>query len=112
VRLAVRVLDSLDEEIIEFRWGPDWLVWDTEQAKQQYTQHGEYRLRPDLVGTSTTVRVEVTVEPNLLIRDCFIKRAGKTIIDTANMACDGKYCEARLPIKPSRSGCSTSVCAF
>jgi hypothetical protein len=27
VRLAVRVLGRLDEEVLEFRWGPNWLVW-------------------------------------------------------------------------------------
>ena len=44
VRLAIRVLGRLDEEILEFRWGPDWLVWDAERTKQQYAQHVEYRL--------------------------------------------------------------------
>jgi uncharacterized protein YndB with AHSA1/START domain len=84
VRLAVKVLGRVDEEILEFRWGPDWLVWDAEQTKQQYAQHVEYRLRPDHIGTSTTVTVDVTVEPASLIPDYFIKRAGKTIIDAAN----------------------------
>jgi uncharacterized protein YndB with AHSA1/START domain len=84
VRLAVKVLGRVDEEILEFRWGPDWLVWDAEQTKQQYAQHVEYRLRPDHIGTSTTVIVDVTVEPDSLIPDYFIKRAGKTIIDAAN----------------------------
>lgn len=84
VRLAVKVLGRVDEEILEFRWGPDWLVWDAEQTKQQYAQHVEYRLRPDHVGTATTVTVDVTVEPASLIPDYFIKRAGKTIIDAAN----------------------------
>ena len=55
VRLAVRVLGRLDEEILEFRWGPDWLVWDAERTKLQYAQHVEYRLRPDHTGTSTAV---------------------------------------------------------
>ena len=55
VRLAVRVLGRLDEEILEFRWGPDWLVWDAERTKQQYAQHVEYTLRPDHTGTSTVV---------------------------------------------------------
>jgi hypothetical protein len=83
VRLAVRVLGRLDEEILEFRWGPDWLVWDAERTKLQYAQHVEYRLRPDHTGTSTAVRVDITVEPDSLIPDYFIKRAGKTIIDAA-----------------------------
>jgi hypothetical protein len=84
VRLAVRVLGRLDEEILEFRWGPNWLVWDAERTKQQYAQHVEYRLHPDHTGTSTAVTVDVTVEPASMIPDFFIKRAGKTIIDAAN----------------------------
>ena len=83
VRLAVKVLGILDEEILEFRWGPDWLVWDAEPTKQQYAQHVEYTLRPDHTGTSTVVTVGITVEPDSLIPDFFIKRAGKTIIDAA-----------------------------
>jgi Polyketide cyclase / dehydrase and lipid transport len=101
VHLAVRVLGRLDEEILEFRWGPDWLGRDAEQTKQQYAQHVEYRLRPGHIGTSTTVTVDVTVEPDSLIAVYFIKRAGKTIIDVANEGCDSEYCEARLPIELS-----------
>jgi uncharacterized protein YndB with AHSA1/START domain len=84
VRLAVKVLGRVDEEILEFRWGPNWLVWDAQQTKQQYAQHVEYTLRPDHTSTSTSVTVDVTVEPDSLIPDYFIKRAGKTIIDAAN----------------------------
>ena len=40
------------------------MVLDTEQTKQQYAQRVEYRLRPDHIGTSTTVTVVVTVEPD------------------------------------------------
>ena len=36
LRLAVRVLGVLDEKVLEFRWGPNWLVWDAEHTKQQY----------------------------------------------------------------------------
>ena len=84
VRLAVKVLGRIDEEVLEFRWGPDWLVWDAERTKQRYAQHVEYRLCPDHTGTSTVVTVDVTVEPDSLIPDFFIKRAGKTVIDAAN----------------------------
>jgi len=84
VRLAVRVLGRIDEEVLEFRWGPNWLVWDAERTKQQYAQHVEYTLRPDHTGTSTVVTVVATVEPDTLIPDFFIKRAGKTVIDAAN----------------------------
>jgi uncharacterized protein YndB with AHSA1/START domain len=83
VRLAVRVLGRLDEEVLELRWGPDWLVWDAEPTNQQYAQHVEYTLKPDHTGMSTTVTVDVTVEPDSLIPEFFIKRAGKSIIDAA-----------------------------
>ena len=86
VRLAVRVLGRLDEEILEFRWGPNWLVWDAEPTKQQYAQHVEYTLHPNHTGTSTAVRIDVTVEPDSFIPDFFIKRAGKSVIDAATEA--------------------------
>jgi Polyketide cyclase / dehydrase and lipid transport len=83
VRLAVRVLGVLDEEVLEFRWGPNWLVWDAERTKQQYAQHVEYTLQPDHTGSSTVVMVDITVEPDSLIPEFLIKRAGKSIIDSA-----------------------------
>jgi uncharacterized protein YndB with AHSA1/START domain len=83
VRLAVKVLGRIDEEILEYRWGPDWLVWDAEPTTNQYAQHVEYSLRPERTGTSTVVRVDITVEPNSLYPDFLIKRAGKSLIDAS-----------------------------
>ena len=83
MRIAVKVLGLFDEEVLEYRWGPDWLVWDAERTTQQYAQHVEYRLRPDHTGISTVVTVDVTVEPDSLIPDFLIKRAGKAMIDAA-----------------------------
>jgi hypothetical protein len=60
------------------------MVWVAEQTKQQYAPHVEYRLRPGHIGAYTTVTVGVTTEPDSLIPDYRIKRAGKTIIDAAN----------------------------
>ena len=60
---ACLLLGQLDEEVLEFRWGPNWLVWDAEPTKQRYAQHVEYTPRPDHTGTSTVVTVDVTVEP-------------------------------------------------
>lgn len=83
VRIAVKVLGRLDEEVLEYRWGPDWLVWDAERTSRQYAQHVEYKLRPDHTGTSTVVRVDITVEPDSFYPDFLIKRAGKSVIDAA-----------------------------
>ena len=35
VRIAVKVLGIVDEEVLEYHWGPDWLVWDAERTTQQ-----------------------------------------------------------------------------
>lgn len=83
VRIAVKVLGRLDEETLEYRWGPDWLVWDAERTSRQYAQHVEYRLQPDHTGASTVVRVDITVEPDSFYPDFLIKRAGKAVIDAA-----------------------------
>jgi hypothetical protein len=81
VRIAVKVLGQIDEEVLEYRWGPDWLVWDAEPTKRQYAQHVEYRLKPDPMRTSTVVRIDITVEPDFLIPDFLIRRAGKSVVD-------------------------------
>ncbi len=51
-------------------------------------------------------------KPGADIRDYSIERSGKTIIDAANEACDGKWCKARRPVKSSRSGYFNLPCAF
>jgi hypothetical protein len=81
VRIAVKVLGRADDEVLEYRWGPDWLVWDAERTTRQYAQHVEYTLHPQPDGAATVVRIDVTVEPDSLIPDYFIRRAGKAVID-------------------------------
>ena len=80
VRLAVRVLGVLDEEILEFCWGPNSLVWDAEPTKQQHAQHVEYT-----------------------IPDFFIKRASKSIIDAATDGLRERVLRGKASINPSRS---------
>ncbi|MEN3318828.1 MAG: hypothetical protein V7643_2229 [Mycobacterium sp.] len=100
VCLAVRVLGVLDEEVLEFRWGPNWLVWDAERTKQQYAQHVEYTLQPDHTGTSTVVTVDITVEPDSLIPEFLIKKAGKTIIDAATDGLRNRVLKGKPPDQP------------
>jgi len=100
VRLAVRVLGVLDEEVLEFRWGPNWLVWDAERTKQQYAQHVEYTLQPDHTGASTVVTVDITVEPDSVIPEFLIKKAGKTIIDAATDGLRNRVLKGKPPDQP------------
>ncbi|MFI5510176.1 SRPBCC family protein [Mycobacterium sp. NPDC051804] len=81
VRIAIRVLGRVDEETFEYRWGPDWLVWDGEPSALQNAQHIEYTLRPDPTRTSTVLRVELTVEPDSLIPHFLLNRIGSAVIE-------------------------------
>lgn len=83
VRVAVRVLGLLDEEVLEYHWGPNWLVWDAERTSQQYAQHVEYTLQPDRLTEATNVRIDITVEPAAPIPHFLVKRASKAVLDSA-----------------------------
>ena len=83
VRIAVKILWRVDEEILEYQWGPDWLVWDAQRTRAQNAQHVEYRLRTDHTGTSTLVTMDMTFEPHSFLPDFFIRRAGESILDAA-----------------------------
>jgi len=84
VRVTVRAMGVSDTEVLEYRWGPDWLVWDAERSSQQHAQHVEYTLQADPTGGSTRVRVDVTVETDL-IPDFLIKKIGNALMDTATV---------------------------
>jgi hypothetical protein len=84
VRLAIRVLDRLGEETSSCIGAHNGWSGLRSRPSSGTPQHVEYRLRPDHLGASTTDTVGVTTEPDSLIPDYRIKRAGKTIIDAAN----------------------------
>jgi hypothetical protein len=108
VRIAVKVLGIVDEEVLEYHWGPDWLVWDAECTTQQYAQHVEYTLRPDHTGNSTVVTVDITVEPDSLIPDFLIKRAGKDADRCGNRGA-AQSSTARQVIAPKSTFCRKSA---
>ena len=83
VRVRVRVLGLADTEMLEYHWGPDWLVWDAEPTAQQYAQHVEYQLQAENDGQATRVRVEITVEPVAPIPDFLIRKASGAVLDAA-----------------------------
>lgn len=83
VRVAVKVLGLVDEEVLEYHWGPDWLVWDAGRTNQQHGQHVEYTLTPE--GDATRVRIDITVEPGGPIPDFLVKRASKTVLHSATV---------------------------
>lgn len=82
VRATIKILGLVDKEILEYHWGPDWMVWDAKATAQQHAQHVEYTLTregPD----STRVRFDVTVEPAGPIPEFIVRRASKLVLATA-----------------------------
>lgn len=66
VQVTVKVLGIIDHEVVEYHWGPNWVVWDADRTAQQHAQHGEYTLRPE--GEATRVRFDLTLEPSTRCR--------------------------------------------
>ena len=83
VRAAIKLLGFADEEILEFRWGPDWVVWDADRTTHQHGLHVEFTLRQDVPETTTWVRIDITAEPEALIPNFLIRKAAVTVLDDA-----------------------------
>ncbi|MEO8815640.1 MAG: SRPBCC family protein [Mycobacterium sp.] len=82
VRATIKVLGLVDKEILEYHWGPDWMVWDAKSTAQQRAQHVEYTLKregPD----RTRVRFDITVEPSGPIPAFIVRRASKLVLQVA-----------------------------
>ena len=71
-----------DKEVLEYHWGPRWMVWDAAETFQQRGQHGEYNLTPE--GEDTTrVRFDIILDLAAPIPEFLIKRGKKIVLDVA-----------------------------
>lgn len=82
VRATVRILGLVDNEILEYHWGPDWVVWDAKKTFQQHGQHIEYSVKPEGVDQSR-VRFDITVEPSGPVPAFIVKRASNAALVAA-----------------------------
>jgi uncharacterized membrane protein len=90
VRAAIKLLGFADVEILEFRWGPDWVVWDADRTTHQHGLHVEFTLRQDMPDTATRVRIDITAEPEAVIPNFLIKKASRTVLDEATVGLRNK----------------------
>ncbi|MDT5091789.1 MAG: hypothetical protein QOH60_1152 [Mycobacterium sp.] len=81
VKVHYRLMGISDKEVLEYHWGPDWMVWDAEKTFQQHAQHVEYTLRPEV--DKTRVRFDVTMELRAPVPEFLMRRATKTVLDIA-----------------------------
>ncbi|WP_082929741.1 SRPBCC family protein [Mycobacterium sp. 1164966.3] len=82
VKATVKIMGLVDNEVLEYHWGPDWVVYDVKETFQQRGQHIEYRVQPEGVDKSR-VRFDITVDPSGPIPGFIVKRATKVVLDAA-----------------------------
>ncbi|OBI97610.1 SRPBCC family protein [Mycobacterium asiaticum] len=82
VKATVKILGIVDNEILEYHWGPDWVVWDAKETFQQHGQHIEYTVKPEGVDKSR-VRFDITVEPAGPIPAFLVKRTSNAVLAAA-----------------------------
>jgi carbon monoxide dehydrogenase subunit G len=82
VKATIKILGLVDKEILEYHWGPDWVVYDAKGTAQQHGQHIEYNLKPEGVD-KTRVRFDITVEPAGPIPGFVVKRATEKVLDAS-----------------------------
>src|SRR5437588_10047183 len=73
VKATIRILGLVDKEMLEYHWGPDWVVYDAQGTAQQHGQHGEYNLNPE-GNEKTRVRFNLTVEPFAPMPEFWVER--------------------------------------
>jgi uncharacterized protein YndB with AHSA1/START domain len=100
VKATIKIFGLVDNEILEYHWGPDWVVWDAEATFQQHGQHVEYTLKREGID-KTRVRFDITVEPSGPIPEFIVKRASNIVLGTATEGLRervmGKTKDARQP---------------
>ena len=82
VKVTIRVVGIIDTQLLEYHWGPDWMVWDAKKTIHQHGQHGEYNLTRE-IDDKTRVRFGITVEPSAPLPEFVINRVRKRILHAA-----------------------------
>ncbi|BBZ47819.1 hypothetical protein MPRM_51000 [Mycobacterium parmense] len=82
VAATIRILGLVDKEVLEYHWGPDWVVYDAKGTAQQHGQHVEYNLKPQGMD-KTLVRFDITVEPAGPIPAFIVRRASENVMNAA-----------------------------
>ena len=82
VKATFKIMGITDNEVLEYNWGPRWMVWDAKDTFQQRGQHVEYNLTPE-GEDKTRVRFDIILDLAAPIPEFLIKRAKKIVLDVA-----------------------------
>ena len=81
-KATLKIMGITDKEVLEYNWGPRWMVWDAKDTFQQRGQHVEYNLTPE-GEDRTRVRFDIILDLAAPIPEFLIKRAKKIVLDVA-----------------------------
>lgn len=82
VKATLKIMGITDKEVLEYNWGPRWMVWDAVETFQQRGQHGEYNLTPE-GEDKTRVRFDIILDLAAPVPEFLIRRAKKIVLDVA-----------------------------
>jgi hypothetical protein len=82
VKATFKIMGITDKEVLEYHWGPRWMVWDAKDTFQQRGQHVEYNLTPE-GEDKTRVRFDIILDLGAPVPEFLIKRAKKIVLDIA-----------------------------
>jgi uncharacterized protein YndB with AHSA1/START domain len=82
VKATFKIMGITEKEVLEYNWGPRWMVWDAKATFNQRGQHVEYNLTPE-GDDKTRVRFDIILDLAAPIPEFLIKRAKKIVLDVA-----------------------------
>jgi hypothetical protein len=82
VKATFKIMGVTDKKVLEYNWGPRWMVWDAKETLQQRGQHVEYNLTPE-GEDKTRVRFDIILDLAAPIPEFLIKRAKKIVLEVA-----------------------------
>ncbi|WP_101951987.1 SRPBCC family protein [Mycobacterium sp. 3519A] len=82
VKATFKIMGITEKEMLEYNWGPRWMVWDAKATFNQRGQHVEYNLTPE-GDDRTRVRFDIILDLGAPIPEFLIKRAKQIVLDVA-----------------------------
>lgn len=77
--VVLKVMGIRARQLLEFHWGPRWMVWDAIESTKERAGHAEYSLT-ELLDGGTRVAFHLTVEPTVPLPDFAVARGTKKIM--------------------------------
>ena len=82
VKATLKIMGITEQEVLEYNWGDDWMVWDAMETFNQRSQHGEYNLTRE-GDDKTRVRFDIILDLAAPVPEFLIKRVKRIVLEVA-----------------------------